>query len=248
MVASVVSGRSRRWRQNRTCASAWSAFMCSMIPRGRAGERIGFRVGVPGSVDPAHPPVATHVADALHVEAVEGEVAEVDVVRRRGVGLEVPVARGGAVVVGHGRQQTHQRDPPARERVGAVGHRLGHEQARPRVADRVLGVLGHEADEEERVAAIVEAVAGDRAVRIALRDRRPAWRARPGSPTRRGCDNARRATARAAEARPAVTRRGAALVAGGDLVPGRSFGHRAKLRRGRGSPPAGFHHVAPTSS
>ena len=56
------------------------------------------------------------------------------------------------VVVGHGRQQAEQRDPPAGERVGAVGHRLGDEQAGPRVADRVLGVLGHEADEEQRVA------------------------------------------------------------------------------------------------
>ena len=82
----------------------------------------------------------------------------------RGTGRAV-----GAVVLGHGRQQTQQRDPPAGERVGPVGYRLGHEQTRPRVADRVLGVLGHEADEEERVPAIVEAVAGNRAVRVALR-------------------------------------------------------------------------------
>ena len=198
-------------------------------PGRRRGERIGLGLGVLGSVDPAHPAVAADVADALHVEAVEGEVAEVDVVRRGRVGLEVAVACGEAVVVGHGRQQAEQRDPPAGERVGAVGYRLGDEQAGPRVAHRVLGVLGHEADEEQRIAAVVEAVAGDRAVRVALRiggkrgERPPARRGDERAATlgvrrlRRWCPPRSR------------TRRDAALVADWDLVPSGSFGHGAKL-------------------
>ena len=110
-----------------------------------------------------------------------------------------------------------QRDPSTGERIGAFGHRLGDEQARPRVADRVLRVLGHEADEEERVAAIVEAEARDRAVRVPRGLGGDASRVRRGSPTRRACGTVRRATARAAAAPQPSVRRGTALVAGGNL-------------------------------
>ena len=74
--------------------------MCSMIPAAELDERIGLGGAVLGGVDPAHPAVAADVADALHVEPIEGEVAEVDVVRRRGVRGEVAIACDWSGLVG----------------------------------------------------------------------------------------------------------------------------------------------------
>ena len=73
--AVAVDGRHRRrrrcrrgpakWRQNSTCASAWSAFMCSMIPAAASTSGSGSAARVVGGVDPAHAPVAADVADVV---------------------------------------------------------------------------------------------------------------------------------------------------------------------------------------
>ena len=60
-------------------------------PGGGVDQRIGLGGRVVGRVDPAHAAVPTDVADVVDGEPQEREVAEVDVVRGGGVGLEVAV-------------------------------------------------------------------------------------------------------------------------------------------------------------
>ena len=58
---------------------------------------------------------------ASTLDAVEGEVAEVDVVAGGRVGGQVALAGGGHVAGGHlSRSGPEQRDPPAGQRVGAL--------------------------------------------------------------------------------------------------------------------------------
>ena len=84
-------------------------------PGGGVDERVGRRGAVPRGVDPAHASVPTDVPQMADREPQEREVAEVDVVRRGRVGLEVALPRDGArVVVLDRRQQPEQRDPSAR--------------------------------------------------------------------------------------------------------------------------------------
>ena len=106
-------------------------------PGGRVGERIGLGPLVGGGVDPAHASVPADVADVVDGEPQEREVAEVDVVRRRGVRLEVAGAGDVAVVVGDRREQAEQGDASARQRICTLGDRLGEEQAGAWVVQRV---------------------------------------------------------------------------------------------------------------
>ena len=75
--------------------------------------------GPPGTFD------RVSLADVIDREPQEREVAEVDVIRRRGVCLQVASARGVAIGVVDRSQEPEQRDPSAREGIGTFRDGLG---------------------------------------------------------------------------------------------------------------------------
>src|SRR2546427_10823411 len=93
---------------------------------GRIGsEGIRFSGTQLGLADPRHPSIASDVADVLHVQLPESEVAEVSVVRRvRMRGKECDTRR--ATIPLDARARYKQRDPSIREWVWTAG--LCHHQ------------------------------------------------------------------------------------------------------------------------
>src|SRR2546425_6696818 len=93
---------------------------------GRIGsEGIRFSGTPLGLADPRHPSIASDVADVMHVQLPESEVAEVSVVRGVRMRGQECGTRGTAIVL-DARARSEKRDPSIGERVWTAG--LCHHQ------------------------------------------------------------------------------------------------------------------------
>ena len=115
--------------------------------------------------DPRHPAVAPDVADVIHMQLPEREIAEVSVVGRVRMSGEERGTRAAAIPF-DARARSEHGDAAVGERICSAA--LGHQQRRARIPLQVLGVLGESADQEDRVS-VVKGDGHERAVGIALR-------------------------------------------------------------------------------
>ncbi len=205
-----VSGRPPNTRQYSTSASAWSSFMCSMIPAacGRSGS--GSAAGVLLGAHPAHPAEAAHVAHRGRRPA--GRAGSRRTRRRTRPGARPGRPSSTASRSPAGTSATVPITVTRASASGSPAPGLGGHQRRPRVRGQVAAVLGQVAQQQQRPTGGVHGVADQRPEREAAlaqggqRGRAHARRSACGSvrrrTARRGCPGWRPACARSRPSTP----------------------------------------------